>query len=477
MANRYDGYSRINLFNALKNLKNKGELTPSAYNELDEAFQATESKWSKAQKDEALKDRSKRESLFEPEFITALNELRGVKQAPVQSRMAGDDLSQALTDDDVIDFLIEMEGPDSATSALPDAYQILMDKTNEYARLNKQLVEAGVRPNDIDMYKELDTGTLVGGSPGPYIKSKKGLQTRVFMDRENNSITGNQELVPFIDKSTDKPLTFTFGYQPNIYDKYNMANEAVQLAALKLTNKKSRMNPNNRRRGSDGRLMYHHADFQQEGDGKTNNVEGMIRRADGDFKSSVAIPSFTQIIPQIPARGNFVTDKVRNIVKDEIRKENIGAIQAVNRLLDKGDLGVSESQYRDGKLNRADRSKYGNEAYDELIFTGYDSKDMSDYNYTQDQVALPPESVHLAPNLNKVKEYVERNNPRFFTGKDNFGKTGSGQARSKIQHSIALNAKLDGNRIFEDMAEKYPAVAQILKLNEKSYQKGKTPGY
>lgn len=376
-------------------------------------------------------------------------------------RMAGEDLSQALTDDDVLDFLLEIEEPSSPTKALPDAYNNLMNQTNEYARLNKDLVNAGVRESDIDLIKELDTGTLKGGAPGPYRKSRKGIETRVFMDRKANAITGKDELVPYLDPGTQEPLSIRLG-NVGLDGIKERGSEQVQLAALKLMGKPSRMN--NTVRGKE-----HRADFVQQLDENTHKqVEGMVRSNSGRFANTVAIPSYTAITPNQSSSNNRnwqqneMRETVNNLIEQEIKRSNTDGISAVENLLKAKKVGIPDPQKRIGKLNRSDSDVLdSDEIYDQMIITGYPREKLGN-----DKVTIAPSSVHLAPDLARVKEAVMS-----LKGQDgidsllvtpNWGHDQYGKERTKVQHQVRLDDKLNGSPLFIDAAKAFPNVQQLL---------------
>jgi len=461
MLKRFEGLTRSQIFKQYQTLKNLNQLSPSDAVDFKEAFEELEKALPEADRLAKQQLRQQAVDAYDEDFR---NEYLQIIQDRSTPRMAGEAVG-LLSDDDVIDFLIAFEKGAEPEKPL-GSYGKVADKVNEYARLNQDLRDAGVKPSDLGMFEELDTGELRGGSPGPYIKTKKGKQTRVFMDRKFNEITGQKELVPFLDPDTNTPLSFTFGNQPELYNKYNSANEAIQLAALKLMGKPSVMNPNNRKMGKDGRPMYHHADFQQFDDDVTLNVEGMIRSVQGGYKNTVAVPSHTQIVPYAEVAGKDLPTKVRNLINDEMRRSGASAINATEALLDRGVLGVSDQEFRDGKLFRAANDRYGKEKYDQLIVSGYDKNAFDDYNFTQDTNAIAPRSIHIAKDLDLVRQYVEKFNPRFFTPKEiNRGKTGKGAPRAKVQHAIPINAKMNGTRLFTDAVSENPRVAQIMDLS------------
>lgn len=371
-----------------------------------------------------------------------------------QQRMAGEDLSQALTDDDVLDFLLEIEEPSSPTKALPDAYNNLMNQTNEYARLNKDLVNAGVRESDIDLIKELDTGTLKGGVPGPYRKSRKGIETRVFMDRKANAITGKDELVPYLDPGTQEPLSIRLG-KVGLDGIKDRGSERIQLAALKLMGKPSRLN--NTVVGKE-----HRADFVQQLDEQTHKqVEGMVRSIEGRYRNTVGIPSYTAIVPNTSFQGPM-NRTVRDMVNKQIVEGKSDGITAVEALLNAKRIGIPDASRRIGKLNRSDSSLLDkDEIYDQMIITGYPQAKLND-----DTAAYAPDTVHLAPDLAKVKQAVMDMNAnearKTLQVTNNYGHDGQGGARTQIKHVLDMNRVRNGTPLFVDAANAFPNVQQLL---------------
>lgn len=366
-------------------------------------------------------------------------------------RMAGEDLSQALTDDDVIDFLIEMEGPASATAALPDAYQMLMEKTNEYARLNRSLVEAGVRESDIDMYKELDTGILRGNVPGPYIKSRKGNETRVFMDRQQNDITGKPELVPFADPSTGTPLTQRFGMLP-IDGKQTKANEIIQQTALKLAGLDATFN-NTR--------SHHYSDhIARNADGSVQRIEGKIR--DSTMPKTDNIPIEGVRLPNTSLKGKEMARSVRSKINNNQRGRDI--ITSTEELLKQGVLKPPGSMdQRLGKILRSDPSymKDPKGIYDSLLVTGYSGALQRRPDFKSDKLAVAPDSVYMVDDLSLAKKYIEGGKGSLMVT-PNGGHSKDGPERAFVQAVLPVSAKQDGRNIYRDMTTASPNVGQLL---------------
>lgn len=373
-------------------------------------------------------------------------------------------IQRRMAVDEVIDMMIVLEDAFSGfgkreSRALSPAYEKLIDAVESFNKYDSQLVEAGVRPSALKDLKRLDTGDLVGGSPGPYIKSKRGLTTRIFMDTEQNPVTGEKELVPVIDPMDGNALSLTAGHQPAIYSKSNIANEAVMLAALKLIADKARMNPGNTR-NSHGAL----ADFQMKKDGNMSNVEGMIRQSDKYGAKTVAIPSHTKIISNRPSNNMSMT--VKNAVKSRMQRDGSSAIEATESLIADGTFRNDSLEIRAGKLLRSDPAVFGNDAYDGLIITGYPEATLQDLTYRKDTVVEFPDTVHLAPDLQRVREYSEEyvtDPKKVITGAENFGLYGDGEPRSKVQQVMSLNTRDSNGRLFEDVTVSNPLVAQLLR--------------
>ena len=367
-------------------------------------------------------------------------------------RFAGEEMSQALTDDDVIDFLIELEGAAPATSELPLAYQMLMDKTNEYAQLNKNLVDAGVRPTDIGMYKELDTGTLKGNVPGPYIKSRKGNETRVFMDRQMNDITGKPELVPFADPSTGAPLTQKFGMLP-IDGKTTLANEVIQQTALKLAGMDASFN---------NRKSPHYSDhIVARADGSKQRIEGKIRDSDRAMTDNIPIEGVR--LPNTSLRGYDMTNEVGRRIRGNRNGRDL--ISKTEDLIERRELmPPGDMDKRLGKILRSDPTYMTdpNGIYDSMVVTGYPASTQRDPEYKTNKKAVAPENVLMVDDLSKAKKYIEGGQGRLLVTL-NSGFDDNGPERAFVQAVLNTTAEQDGRRIYRDMTVDSPNVGQLLR--------------
>lgn len=463
---RYSGLSRAKLFDEQKRLNRNNEMTPEVYLEIDNAFRATEADWSALHIADASKQRLLREAALDSAFIKRVNELRNAA-TDMPQKMAGEDWSQALTDNDVKDFLIELQGQGSATAELPQAYERLMNKTNEYARLNRQLNNAGI--NTPDAIQELNTGVLTSGSPGPVINRGRGTETRQFLDWEDNAVTGAMERVPFLDpKDSSKALSITFG---DTAEQRDLASEVVQAKILAL------MGGNPSQYAGRNGMGNGAADFQATIDGKRLNIDGQIRDITGPMASTANIPAYMNIRPQgfIPA-GYQGDQRAKNEIENQIKPlldKGYDIESAVEELGRRGIItGPSYEAQRIGKILRNDKSKVDpGYHYDKLMMTGYDNTDNVIGQRDAGGVISAPSTAHLvdlerartilnAATGKTAKERLmvtpNKNKPEFLKN----------QAKNmKVQSRFKIDDSVKGEPVFEDVvtSTKYPLVSQIMR--------------
>ncbi len=110
-------------------------------------------------------------------------------------RMAGNAL---FSEDERVQMLIDLsEAAGSKEPELSPAYERLLGRFEQFNKNDQALIDAGVKPSSMPGgMQRLQTGTLKGGVPGPYIKGSPNNETRVLLDRDE---TG--ELIP-IDSIT-----------------------------------------------------------------------------------------------------------------------------------------------------------------------------------------------------------------------------------------------------------------------------------
>lgn len=299
--------------------------------------------------------------------------------------------------------------------------------------------------------------------PAPLVFEKDGMTRRVFTRYEENPVTGVLEVVPVMDGNKAQAIDlgmypierkFVDGKMRNVPvlpGGHGMANEMVMEHALKLMGEG--------KVGLNNLTSTNYSDFARtDARGNRRQTEGMIRASDGYGTETVAIPSHTMLVPskqELPE----VTKDVRKKVKDEMSRNRVPIIKATENLVERGELGPNTG-HRYGKLLRADKNRMaGEEVYDELIISGYPIDLQKDTAFKTNALAVAPDSLHLAKNLDAVRRLAERvtDPSKIATGPDNGGLYGDRTPRSKMQVILPIK-----DQLFTDMAVKYPQTMQLL---------------
>lgn len=474
MLERFRGLSRADIYQDLRRKQNDPEYQISPQEALDYYDAFIEESANNTNNTQALRDDHRRLaedglSRYDDETNKAIQELLNERN----SRKAGQKI-------------LVLEGVDgsslygsSGKEQLSAAYESLMNKTNEYRRLNKQLSDAGI-PTD-GMYGDVNTGVLTGGAPGPYIENPGSNETRHFLDWEDNKITGKPERVPYLDPSNGKPLAQKFGML-NIDGRKVKANEIVQETALKLAGMNA--SANNMVRGKE-----HYSDHIVDlPDGKQKRVEGKIRKINSRFRGTDNIPVEGVQLPGTSLEGRDMSFEVKRLITAEMIENDFDMITATESLIDKGVLkGFGQyPEQRLGKILRSDPDfmKDPDGIYDQLIVTGYldttaepwkhrpgSKGERKAIQFNSDKLAVAPETVHLIKYLAAAREYLKSAKGKAGVNDvlvtPNKGHSGDSEyERAFVQGVFPLNAKYRDQPIFTDMAQEFPNVQQLIRKLE-----------
>lgn len=468
MLERFRGLSRADIYQDLRRKQNDPEYKISPQEALDYFDAFIEESENNTNNTQALRDhhRGLAEdglSSYDDETNKAIQELLNQRN----SRKAGQKI-------------LVLEGVDgsslygsSGKEQLGAAYESLMNKTNEYRRLNKQLSDAGI-PTD-GMYGDVNTGVLTGGAPGPYIENPGNNETRHFLDWEDNEITGKPERVPYLDPSNGRPLVQDFGML-DIDGRRVKANEIIQETVLKLAGMNA--SANNMVKGKE-----HYSDHIVDlPDGKQKRVEGKIRQSDGYATHTDNIPIEGVVLPNTSLSGRDMSNEVAELIKREMDISGVDMITATENLINNNVLeGYGDAwgkpEQRLGKILRSDPTYMTDPdgIYDQLVVTGYPSTTINPRRnragsagerrarqFKSDKLAVPPESVHLIKYLAAAREYLKSGKGDLLVT-PNLGHSQSGTERAFVQGVVPLNAKFRDQPIYTDMATAYPNVQQLLK--------------
>ena len=370
-----------------------------------------------------------------------------------------------------------VEGPSSLKENARQLEQINdnIRKLARWAEIDTQFKDAGAPVPNIGALPDVDQSymsdkRLDGEVPMPVISNDGNIENRVHTQYDWNGY-GQKEIVPYMDKTTGKPLVTQYGEGVDI-GEHQLSSEYVQERALKLMGLEAKLNPRNTghnvtNKGGD----FHYSDFfVDDGTETGRKIDGMARRDDFD---TTAIPMYTAVSPADryyrSHEDKAMSAKVRRLLSNEIRATGANIEQAVESLIRKGQLGGKTPQHAAGKVLRNDPQRMSpHEVYDELIVTGYDKDDYFQGSKEIDRNPRAPTSVSMV-DLDRAREYASG-----YTDPTNLIITASGGAskgggpmRTKIQKIFPNDAKVESptgeGLVFHDATYKHPMVRQLLK--------------
>ena len=342
----------------------------------------------------------------------------------------------------------------------------LNDRLQQFKANDEALIAAGVKPSSMPGgLKRLQTGTLQGGVPGPYIKGSPDNETRVLLDRDE---TG--ELIP-ID-------TITFGQHKQLPGGHTKASEYLGEKILRLM-------------GMEPELLNskasHYADLIDKKSGKRIDVE--IKDNDpGQHSGAVfALQVYTYLFPldgKYREPYQIRADVERN-VNNYASFNNVNMIDAVEALVQQGVLGPSESRFRIGKALKSDPRLASSEAarMDSIIMPGY-TRETNQIGVTggnEGSLVTAPTSIQEI-NLPLALEYVKQQKgdlePRKkLRTRDSRGdeqmQEEDGHLRARLYMDIPNDATINGKQIADNVLDIHPLTQQLLARSElkKRYEK------
>ena len=300
-------------------------------------------------------------------------------------RMAGEAIPEGL---EPLLEEIRREGLEAEDSAMADAVEYMtrrnaIDAEYGLAGLSKQQARS-----------TSDLGSLLGGTvPTAYIDNpSQGVERRVHTRYEVNPVTGEQDVVAYLDPGTGRPLTTNYGdsrFADIDLGGYHKASEYVQDRAMRLMG----LNPerNNSKNVTD-------VDFMVNGSG----VDGEIRE---DFEAQnrnipVQLFTLTTTPDTKGADKRVVARAVDNVIRNELRNREGNPIQAVR------------SAYEDGRLEDAIPGKLAKtDKIPRLLMTTLRSDDAIANKMTKDKLSIAPEEVRVV-DMQAARNYVENMSSR-----------------------------------------------------------------
>ena len=360
---------------------------------------------------------------------------KAVAPAPKQ-RMAMDEappeLDQLLSD-------IKNEGKEEALEmAVQDAAVYL----NRQYGIEDQFINAGLSPTQARMVEAL--GELKGrGVPTAFSHSpSRGVEQRVHTRYAVNPLTGQQEIVPFVDKGGNVLVT-NLGRGVDM-DGHEKATEYIQERAMQLAELPVRRNNNT------GNPMA--PDFAVG----NQLVDGEIRfDTEG---SNIPVQLYTSITPSDTRGMNeyAVRDAVKGLIDERMgRGENI--FEAVNSLSRDRQVRnhIRPGRPFEGKLLK---DKPG-ERIDQLVMPTLTKKQALDNKQARDTIAIAPKEVRMV-NLDAVDDTL-RDMSRSEMNKRTQVRANKGNNLDVPRGRLYVRVDQNAPGVSYDLADRYPHVAQI----------------
>ena len=310
---------------------------------------------------------------------TAMANGRANDRLQKAKRMAGNDRVEQL--------LAELKPIAEAERRLDELEADARVYLNRQYGIEDQFIAAGLTPRQARMVEALEE--LKGrGVPSAFIHSPMaGVEERVHTRYGKNPLTGQQEIVPYLDPGTGNVLVTNYGDSRtgNIdMAGYGKGSEYVQDRAMRLMGQ----NPirNNNSNVTD-------VDFLVNGKG----IDGEIRE---DFEAknrNVPVQLYTLTTTPETKGGNkrVVASAVDRVIRDELRKRGGNAIDATERA------------YQSRRLEDAIPGKLAKtESIPQLLMTTLRSQDAIANKATKDKLAIAPREVRVV-DMKAAKDYVE----------------------------------------------------------------------
>ena len=362
-------------------------------------------------------------------------------------RMAGEDPL-------VRDAIKYLDGNVAIDSAMADAEDYLNMRRPELEAFRRSPAQSLAQ-----IEEELQSlGTLRGGVPAPQIRDygRDGAD-RYHTRYEDNVMTGQKDVVPFIDTETDEILVSELGklnLRPHTKGgSDDTANETVALNILKLMDEEPASM--NRVPG-----MSHYSDGLR-GDTK---VEMMIADRGRGYRgqsldTQTPIPTHTALYPT--GQGGSPYDLLSQPFREARRR--LGSTEsAVNELARTGYIEPLREGSA-GKLLRSDINEVAgnpNAVYDELLVTGYpEALTKRDSAFKSDTVATAPDTIHRVKDLGGLRNALANNKVK---GSRSFINNNRGFDDGGRERARAFEVVPHSSPYIDDLTLTHPFTQQLL---------------
>lgn len=297
-------------------------------------------------------------------------------------RMASD----AITEDDVIEamgqnVLAELRGEVAEDTLVQEAMDYLPKRRAELAAMSpmgqggiftesrkdmsparfNEMLDKSVMAED----RLAGLGTLQGDVPTPLIRKRSNGEVRTHVEYDTNDITGEREVVPFMDPNNPTQALRTVYGEAGIDPDAGHQAEPAMLNALKLKG-----NPAN----------YNDPNGIGLADLATVDSRGYAQRVDvmvGTTGKPLELPMYTNLWPKDEngrqigrdTRDGSAANAALQLIQNKLKEVSGGYQSAVQELVAEGRLGPGDSKFRNGKLLKGDRESTpkGEHFYDGLL--------------------------------------------------------------------------------------------------------------
>jgi hypothetical protein len=359
-------------------------------------------------------------------------------------RMAGEAIPEGL---EPLLEEIRREGLEAEDSAMADAVEYMtrrnaIDAEYGLAGLSKQQARS-----------TSDLGSLLGGKvPAAYIDNpSQGVERRVHTRYEVNPVTGEQDVVAYLDPGTGNPLTTNYGdsrFADIDLGGYHKASEYVQDRAMRLMG----LNPqrNNSANVTD-------VDFMVKGMG----VDGEIREDFETKNRNLPVQVYTKTTTPATKGGDKreVAQAVRREIVNELRSRGGNVMEAVERA---GNSGKITDIY-EGKALKPDIQR--------ILMTSLNTEDALRNKAARDKISIAPSNIRVI-DMENAYNYIDQMTPDQIlknsgTGRETLqvrGNTGDPNSRNREARGrvyIRIPESAEGVSYVAGTPNRFPHVAQL----------------
>jgi len=369
-----------------------------------------------------------------------------IKNDQAIERMAGDPLVQ-----EALDYLANNGTSDAyVDAAVQDAMEYLPSRRAELDLMGGGRTRAATEEMLVNL------PTLRGNVPAPIFTKLSNGTERTHVEYEVNPVTGQTEVVPFMDPDgSGRAVKTTFG-QAGIDRRFQHQAEPVMMNAMKLYGYDTVDNGNSRRGA---------ADLKGSRDGVDTRIDVMVDNTDNPL---VPLPLYTALVP-MKKDDTPLMDRTKDRRKFEWVQNHInnrmaqgkgqGPVEAVEALVKEGVIGFDDER-RFGKLARGDRNvtPQGEDFYDGLIMPGYSGQVLNGPNKPKD-VPVAPNSIRLV-DMEKALDRLNSGVVKKIKMNANYGASGRDYERLQLKPEFSRRSE---NGI-DDAVKGNPLLQQLLNV-------------